>query len=185
MVGVISISRYPNISGPLSDRGPVDRCFYRGIKMENPTSQLTVRTVPLRTLQRWDWDRTGHEVKLLGLIVFLGNVPAEELWLAVELYDSRRSPLAAAAVQLNSHDLEGWGVATIETLLEVAAEPPYRLRVRYLEKNIPLLAEQELGSGPLDVKPWNHRQLGAGTLTDRMLTSKKTDFRPWKYIEQQ
>ncbi len=157
--------------------------------MENPTAQLTVRTDPLRTLQRWDWERLGRELKLLGLVVFLGSVPAEELWLAVELYDQRRSPLAAAAVQLNSYDLKGWGVATIETSLEVAVEPPYRLRVRYLEKNIPLLAEQALGpealgSGPLEVKPWNHRQLGASTLTDRMLTPKKPDFRPWKYIDQ-
>lgn len=152
--------------------------------MENPAGQLTVRTEPLRTLQRWDWNRSGREMNLLGLVVFLGNVPAKELWLAVELYDRRRSPLAAAAVQLNSYDLEGWGVATIETSLEVAAEPPYRLRVRYLEKNIPLLADQALGSGPLDVKPWNHRQLGGATLTDRMLVPKKPDFRPWKHIDQ-
>ena len=155
--------------------------------MENPTAQLTVRTDSLRTLQRWDWDRLGRELKLLGLVVFLGNVPIEELWLAVELYDQRRSPLAAA-VQLNSHDLKGWGVATIETSLEVAAEPPYRLRVRYLEKNIPLpeqvLGSETLGPRPLEVKPWNHRQLDASTLTDRMFTPKKPDFRPWKCIDQ-
>lgn len=148
--------------------------------MAHPTAHLKIRSGPLRTLQRWDWDRSGHEVDLIGLIVFLGEVPSEELWLAVELFDQRRTPLAAAAVQLNSHDLEGWGVASIQASMEVKAKPPYRLRVRYLEKNLPALAGQMPGPEIPEIRPWNYRELGPSTLTDQILEPKKPGFRPWK-----
>ncbi len=127
--------------------------------MAHPKGQLKVRTGPLRTLQRWDWDRSGEEVALKGLIVFVGDPPSEELWLAVELFVQRRTPLAAAAIQINSHDLEGWGVASVQASLETAVDPPYRLRVRYLEKSLPALAEWTLGPKPSEIKPWNQKEL--------------------------
>ena len=70
--------------------------------MIHPQGLLKVRSGALRTLQRWDWERSGGEVELTGLIVFLSDPPTEELWLAVDLFDRRRAPLAAAAVQLTS-----------------------------------------------------------------------------------
>ncbi|MFC1491165.1 hypothetical protein ACFLQ0_01065 [Nitrospinota bacterium] len=125
----------------------------------NPAGSLKIRSGPLRTLQRWDWHRSGGEVDLTGLIVFLGNVPSEELWVAVELFDQQRSPLAAAAVQLNSHDLQGWGVASIQAVMETEVTPPYRLRVRYLEKNLPALTDRTLDPETPEIRPWNQREL--------------------------
>ncbi len=126
--------------------------------MPRPAGQLKVRTDPLRTIQRWEWDCSGGEVSLKGLIVFVGDPPSEEFWLAVELFDRRRTPLAAA-IQINSYDLAGWGVASIQATLETAVDPPYRLRVRYLEKSLPALTEWTLGPKPSEIRPWNQKEL--------------------------
>lgn len=127
--------------------------------MINPPGSLKIRSGALRTLQRWDWERSGGEVELTGLIIFLSEPPAEELWLAVELFDHRHAPLAAAAVQLNSFQMEGWGVASIQASLATDAGSPYRLRVRYLEKNLPALTDRTLDAETQEIRPWNQKEL--------------------------
>jgi len=124
-----------------------------------PQGQLKIRSRALRTLQHWNWERSGGEVRLTSLIVFLSEPPAEELWLAIELFDCRRTPLAAAAIQLNSLLLKDWGLASIQASLATNANPPYRFRVRYLEKNLPALPVRNLNAQTSGIRPWNQKEL--------------------------
>jgi hypothetical protein len=125
-----------------------------------PILNLEVLSALPRTLQRWEWERLdGGLVVLGGFVIFVGAPPDRAFRLEVEMYGAG-GLIGTTAARLDPGGADWLPVSPMRAEFITEEEPPYRLRVQFVNESLPPRSRRELlKSAEAQVRPWVRREL--------------------------
>lgn len=125
-----------------------------------PIFNLEVLSASPRTLQRWEWERLeGGLVVLGGFIIFLDAAPGRAFRLLVEMFGAGGSLVGTSDARLDPAGLNWLPVSTVRAEFATGEEPPYRLRVQFVNEGLPRSREELMKSAEAQIRPWVRREL--------------------------
>lgn len=125
-----------------------------------PIFNLEILSAAPRTLQRWEWERLeGGLVILGGFVMFLGAPPDRAFRLEVEMFGTGGGLIGASMARLDPAGGSWLPVSTVRAEFATDVEPPYRLRVRFVNEGLPRSRQELLKSAEALIRPWIRREL--------------------------
>ena len=125
-----------------------------------PIFNLEVLSASPRTLQRWEWERLdGGLVILGGFIIFLGAAPDRAFRLLVEMFGAGGGLIGTSDARLDPAGADWLPVSTVRAEFATGEEPPYRLRVQFVNEGLPRSREELMKSAEALIRPWVRREL--------------------------
>lgn len=125
-----------------------------------PIFNLEVLSASPRTLQRWEWERLeGGLVVLGGFVIFLGAPPGRVFRLEVEMYGASGNLIGTSVARLDPAGAGWLPVSPVRAEFATGEEPPYRLRVQFVNEGLPRSRQELMKSAEAQIRPWVRREL--------------------------